>query len=32
MLAMKKPRATTELDKLLGQTSIQKRIAGIEID
>jgi hypothetical protein len=31
-LAMKRPKATTELDKLLGQNNIQKRIAKIEID
>lgn len=32
MLAKKRPKATTELDKLLGQNNIQKRIAKIEID
>jgi hypothetical protein len=31
-LAAKRPKATTELDKLLGQNNIQKRIAKIEID
>jgi hypothetical protein len=32
VLVTKRPKATVELDKLLGQSNIQKRIAKIEID